>query len=367
MRGIRRSICSIILFGLCMAPAATAQPPADGQPEFPETDAVPLFASHDVLEFTIEGPLDSVFRERSQDSQSYRAVISYEDSLGARVSVRMKLSTRGKRRLDRRVCRFPPLRVDLPKSKVAGTVFAGQNKLKLVTHCQDGRTEYEQYVLQEYLVYRTFNLVTDLSFRVRLARITYVDTEEDREPLTRYAFFIEPKRMMAARNGWEALDAPGVAPEYFERLPLGTVEVFQYMIGNTDWSAFEARESEDECCHNTEPVGSRAGPVFSVPYDFDQAGMIHTRYARPDERLRLRNVRQRLYRGLCRPWQELEHTLQVFREKRDAIYALYRTQHDLDSKRLERMLEYLDDFYEVINDEKEVADELVDNCRPYRG
>ena len=325
-------------------------------------DAAPLFDSHEVLELTLEGPLESVFKERSQESTEYPAAVSYVDASGQAVRVDLDLSTRGRRRLDPRICRFPPLRFDFPKSKVMETIFAGQDKVKLVTHCRDDRDEYEQYVLQEYLVYRVFNILSDLSFRVRLARITYVDLEESRDPLTRYAFLIEHKNRMAERNGWEILEVPAIDPVFFDPNQLGLVEVFQYMIGNTDWSAFRAPRGEPECCHNTKAVGPVAGPAFSVPYDFDQSGVVSTRYASPDKRFGLRNVRQRLYRGICRPQEDLAQTVATFNEHREAIYALYRGQANLDPERLERMLEYYDDFYEVINNEGKFGRALGD-CR----
>ena len=89
------------------------------------------------------------------------------------------------------------MRVDVSRTCVGGTVFDGQNGIKLVSHCRD-RDDDEQDVLKEY---RTFNLLTDESFRVRLARITYVDGEDDDDPVVRYAFFIEEAEAMAERLG----------------------------------------------------------------------------------------------------------------------------------------------------------------------
>ena len=327
----------------------------------------PLFASHDLLELTVEAPLRSVLRERTQESAEYPATISYLDGSGNEVVIDLEISTRGRRRLDRNICRFPPLQLDFPRSEVGETIFANQNNLKLVTHCQDGRSEYEQYVLQEYLVYRAFNLLTDLSFRVRLARITYIDLEQDRDAVTKYAFLIEHKDLMAKRNGWEVLEVPIIEPGYLDPDQLSLVEVFQYMIGNTDWSAFRAPSGETECCHNAKAVGDVIGPVFTVPFDFDQAGVIRTRYAKPDARFNLRNVGQRLYRGVCRPRQEFDPIRASFNEQKDAIYALYRAQQDLDPKRLERMLDYYDDFYDIINNEGKFRREILNECRRMGG
>lgn len=346
--------------GLLAGPGASAQYTPPNPPQPPN----PLFASHELLELTLDAPLRQVFRERSEDPEEYPAMLSYETASG-RVTVDLDISTRGHFRLQRNICTFPPLRLDFPKDSVAGTLFEGQNRVKLVTHCQTGREEYEQYVLQEYFVYRTFNLITDLSFRVRLARITYVESEEDREPLTRFAFFIEDKDDLARRTGWQILEIPTVPPDAFDQDNLNAAAVFQFMIGNTDLAFFQAARGENECCHNAIALGTMAGPVFSVPYDFDMSGIIDTRYAvvNPKFRDRIRTVTQRLFRGRCVSPEVMDRTLRVFREKRDTIYALYREQAYLEERVLERSLEYVDEFYEIIDDDGKVRRSIVEDCR----
>ncbi len=322
----------------------------------------PLFTSYDVLEFTIEAPFKKVFRERGQESEQFPAVLTYQDG-GEPVSLNLKVNTRGRFRLRKRTCNFPPIQLDLQKDSVAGAIFAGQNKIKLVTHCQSGREEYEQYVFQEYLVYRAFSLFGDMSFRVRLAHITYVDNEEDKDPLTKYAFLIEHKDDLAARTGWEILGIPQVPPDYFDQDNLNVSAVFQFLIGNTDIAFFEAAPDETECCHNAKALGSMAGPVFSVPYDFDMAGIINTRYSEVSEKVPIRNVTQRFFRGRCVPPDQMARTLQVFQEQKEAMYALYMEQAQLDEKVREKTIEDLDDFYEIIDDDRKLDREIVRDCR----
>jgi hypothetical protein len=262
------------------------------------------------------------------------------------------------------------LRLDFNRKQVEHTVFSGQDKLKLVTHCQDRRSAYDQYVLQEYLIYRTYNLLTDLSFRVRLARITYVDTDGERDPLTRHAFLIESDEHVAARNGLELVRLKTISPAKVDPLQLSLLEVFQYLIGNTDWSAFRYEIGKDECCHNTLPIGRPSGWVVPVPYDFDIAGIITTRYANhlygPQERFGITSVRQRLYMGSCDSEPYLDHVRAIFEQRKDMIHALYREQPDLEPKIVEETLQYIDEFYEVIEDRRRVNRELVRNCRPAR-
>ncbi len=330
-----------------------------------QSAAAPLFSSHEVLDLTLVGPLDQVFRERGQDDpEAFAAELRWRSADGAEASYDVSLRTRGQFRLQPRTCGFPPLRVNFKKSAVEGTLFEGQDKVKLVTHCQDKRDEYEQYVLQEYLIYRMYNLFTEESFRVRLARLTYVDTEEKRDSLTRYAFFIEDEEAMAARNGYEVLEVPQVPPSQLIRERLIQFELFQYLIGNTDFDPFNKEPDDESCCHNAVLIGSMLDMVaLPVPYDFDWSGVISARYARPDSRLGIRSVRQRRFWGVCRPREEWEAEFPVFHERREAIYDLFRSQPDLDPDRLEDSLEYFDEFYEIIGDERKVGREIVSMCR----
>jgi hypothetical protein len=328
----------------------------------------PLFASHRVLNLTIEAPLSSILKDRSQTSTEHPGTVTIDLGNGERTVVRVQVRTRGNTRLRRTICDFPPLRLDFDREQAAQTLFSGQDKLKLVTHCQDHRSEYEQYVLQEYLTYRVYNLLTELSFRVRLARITYLDTEAGRDALTRYAFMIESDEQVAGRNDLELIRRKTISPADVDPLQLSLLEVFQYLIGNTDWSAFVYEEGKDECCHNTLPIATASGWVFPVPYDFDIAGIITARYADnlygPQDRFGIRSVRQRLYIGRCDSEPYLDRVFQSFDDNKNSIYSLYREQADLGPKVLAERLDYLDEFFDVIHDPAKVRRRIVRDCRP---
>jgi hypothetical protein len=280
----------------------------------------------------------------------------------------VELRTRGITRLRRDICEFPPVRLDFDREEVEGTIFAGQNRLKLSVHCQNDNEEYEQYVLQEYLAYRMHNLLTPRSFHVRLARVTYVDTEDPDDTITSHAFLIEDDELMAARNDMMPLIVPGVSFAATDPTYLALTEVFEYLVGNPDWSAVARGPSEEECCHNTTPIVSASGLVYSVPYDFDITGIVNTRYGNrvfnPAERgLGIRSIRQRVYRGICASLPHVESTLRTFEERKDAFYALYREQAGLDPDVLEDTVEYLDEFFETIGDPRRVDSEIRRACR----
>jgi hypothetical protein len=301
----------------------------------------PLFADDSALELTIEAPFRRIERE-ADDRTELDGVVRYHDASGREVLLEAEIRVRGKSRL--RVCDFPPLRVDFDRSELGGTIFAGQNHLKLVTLCKR-RNAYREYLTEEYQIYRAYNVLTDYSFRVRWLSVEYIDTEDDRaEPFTEPAFFIEEDWEVAERHGLETLTVPRVGLTDLDTRKLALLSLFQYMIGNADWAGTAAAPDEEDCCHNGKPIGSAERGVIVG------AG------------LRIRSVRQRVYRGYCVANAELEWAVQRFNERREAIERVFNS-GTIDERTRGRTLEYLADFYEIINDPEEFEEEIVEECR----
>lgn len=365
MRRVLRSLTLPLAVAVAGPVWAQDMEPSGPDPEVAK--AQPLFASYDPVAFTLRAPFKSIFKERGQESDEYEAELVLDDG----TVLPIKIKTRGKFRLQRKTCNFPPIRLNIKKSSAAGTVFESQDKLKLVTHCRNGKEDYQQYVFKEYLQYRMLNLFTDLSFRVRLTEITYENTEKDDESVTEMGFLIEDEDMMAARNEWAKLNMPVVPPDAYAQEHLAFIEVFEYLIGNTDFSAFMRAPDETKCCHNLKPVGLMSGPVYPVPYDFDFSGMVEAKYATPDPVLKekrgkkVRKVRDRLFRGRCPSLVYHDDIFQQFNDKKDDIYALWQNQEGMTEKALKKSIEYLDDFYEIINDPKKREKEFKKECRDF--
>ena len=317
----------------------------------------PLFQSDSPLELTIEGPLRRLARN-ADDRTELAGIVRYRDSSGE-VALDAEIRIRGKSRLE--ICDFPPLRVDFERGQLDGTVFAGQNHLKLVTLCKP-RDAYREYLAQEYQIYRAYSGLTDYSFRVRWASVTYVDTERRRgEPFTEPAFLIEEDWEVAERHGLAALDVPAVGLAELEARSGALLSLFQFMIGNTDWSAIAAAP-EESCCHNGKPIGSAGRGVIVLPYDFDHAGLIDAEYAQPRGHLRIRSVRQRLYRGYCATNGELDWAVQRFNERRQAIESAFHSER-IGERTRSRTLAYIADFYEIVNDSEQRQSAIVEMCR----
>lgn len=312
-----------------------------------------LFERAEPLEMTIDTDLKAFTRTRTRGAATRTSNLTYTDSAGQVVSLPIQLGTRGNFRLQARNCSFPPTR--LVFDSVKKTEFAGQKRLKLVTRCQNNE-EFDQYILQEYNLYRIYNLLTPFSFNVRLAKTTFTDRDKKEQPLTMWTFIIEDDGDMAKRNAAAILDQKGAVWEDLETESTRLVALFEYFIGNTDWSAGGL--------HNIRLVRDNSMVLRPVAYDMDWSGAIATRYARPDARLPIRSVRERLYRGPCMSEDDLASLTQLFVEKKDAIYALYSDLPGLKPDVAKRTLEYFDEFYKTVGDKRRAKREIIDACLP---
>lgn len=335
----------------CLGPPALA-PAARAQASPSTPPPAVLFRSDAPLALTLETDLRALLRDRGDQRKEHAATLRYVAADGDTGSVAIEVRTRGLFRL--KLCAFPPLRLNLPRGRMDGTPFAGQDKLKLVTHCRDTRV-YEQNLLREYALYRVFNAVTDRSFRARLARVTYVDTVRA-DSVTRYAVLIEADEALARRLGAEVIEKDQVHDLLIEAEDLTLVAVFEYLIGNTDWSVWGR--------HNIAIVQDTTGALFALPYDFDFAGAISASYATPAPQLGIRSVRERLYRGFCQPDSLLRTVLARFQAARDSIYALVRAVPDLDARDVRELLAYFDAFYRTTENPGAVRSAFVRGCRP---
>lgn len=311
-----------------------------------------LFDSDEVLELELHGPLRETLRDTEHREE--RPFVARLGELNLDVAVRV----RGKSRAQ--ACHFPPLRLDFSAASAAGTPFAGQGALKLVTHCKEAYS-YAQNVFEEYAAYRIFQLFSGTAFRVRPLRIRYVDTDRpDLDAPWRHAFLIESKRELARRTGGTFVEAEYVYTGDLNRQQTSAVFVFQFLIGNTDWSLVKANGA-DHCCHNGELL-ALDGEHHYVPYDFDQAGIVNARYAKPHPGLGLRTVRTRRYRGNCVSGLELEEAVRAARDLEGDIRALVTGLPD-STEKLERSRQrYLGEFFDAARNPAELAADFQRRC-----
>lgn len=332
-----------------MAGACLLARPAQGQGLF--RDSVPL-------EVTIVTDLKTVIRDRdSTKFKPHAATLSYRDSTGATKTFPVTLRARGHFRRQSRNCDFPPLKLEFERKDAALTLFQGNSQLKITTNCRPGNTEYEQYVLGEYAIYRAYQLVSPKYFRTRLAKITYHDSAKKEADVVSWAFFVEDDKEVAKKFALAVDDSRGAMFRDVDDTQLAITALFEYMVANTDWSI--------SGLHNIALMRDTTGSMYTVAYDFDWSGAVNPRYATPDYRLDIRTVTDRLYRGPCRTMPEWQPVFARFTAARPRIEAIYAGTPGLDPKRAKSTLSYLADFYATINDPKAAKNALTDKCMPH--
>ncbi len=245
-----RPIILVALLAICLPIPTNADTGAAGK-------TAPLFVGNDALDVTIEAPFTRIMRERSTE-EDLPAILTFKDVDGGTVSLEIGVRNRGKYRQQRRICPFAPLRLNFRKSGVKDTLFATVDKIKLVTHCRSGRDSYQQAVLREYLAYRILNIITDYSYRVRLLRIQYVDTQDGDTNPDNFGFLIEHRDQLADRIGVAIRDLESVRVADLESANTNLGSLFQYLIGNTDFSPTAGAE-ENLAVITTRYSGKRLG------------------------------------------------------------------------------------------------------------
>ncbi len=310
-----------------------------------------LFESDEVLEFTLKGDLKAVFKDRGDDPQYHKATLHYQEDQTV-FDIPLKIKARGNFRKNLAGCKYPPLFLNFKKSAIPkASIFRGQDKTKLVTSCRG-----DQFVINEYLVYKLYNLITPESFRVRLVKVIYQDTVKNKSSDPSYAILLEEEKQMAKRNLSKSVAINKLSPQKTQKEAFLKMAVFQYMIGNTDWSV--------EYQQNIKLImGDSTKSPTTVPYDFDHAGIVRAPYAHPAQELNLRSTLERRYRGYCMSdLSPIAAVFETFNQLKNELYAVYAGNALLSDSYQKQTLKFLDQFYETINDPKKAKKEFAYPC-----
>ena len=312
-----------------------------------------LFFSEDsVIEATLTTDIKMLRRNKNKPAwQSANISMQYPGTIV--ISEQIGVMPRGTYRKE--YCDLASLMLDF--KNIATSKLSSLKKLKLVGGCQNGSSD-EILLLKEYLVYKIYNFISPMSFRVRLLHITYKDSQQKIRSYSQYAFLIEDIKDLAGRNNCLEVKNKIVKTEATDRQQMNLVSLFQYMIGNTDWSV--------TANHNIKlmvPKNNTLANPYPVPYDFDYAGLVNASYAVPAEELNIKYVTERLYRGYVRNMDELQLNLEVFKQKKEAIMGYIKKFSLLYENEKKKMSSYLEDFYAIINNKRSCQSIFIDNAR----
>jgi len=290
------------------------------------------------LPITLTASWDSLLADRW--SEDYLpATIQYAGAQGVLERLPVGIRARGKFR--RRTCGFPPLKLNFKKSELAARGFQAEyDKYKLVTQCLDDERLANELVLREYLAYQLFEQFSPKSYRTRLVRITY-QYPDGRIRSSGYGILLEETDQLGARFGAEEAELYNPAPDSLDARQEMRVALFQYMIGNADWSYQQMRNLK---LYRT---ADRSG-YFAVPYDFDFSGLVSAPYARPSVELGQRYVGDRVFLGLNRDEALLRREIAYVLSQKAALYQTVESLASLSRAGRQDVLDYLDAFFETL-------------------
>ena len=315
-------------------------------------NSVKFFEDTSILKATIITDMRQLLNHKDKKGVHMPARFSSTFEDGTVIDQPISLETRGHFR--KGYCFIPPLKVKFNAD--ANGALKTLGSLKLVSQCSNAAYS-ETYLLDEFLVYKLYNLLTNMSFRVRLVNLNIVDSSGKKKPINEYAFFLEDDKDLAKRNNCKDWKEGSVHGQVVDRHQMIITSVFEYMIGNTDWSILVA--------HNINLLLSKTDSfqhLYPVPYDFDYSGLVNTTYAVPDPRLNIANVRERLYRGYTPTMEELDDIFTTFKNQKNNMYALIDNFQLLNARDKKDVISYLDEFFELIDQPNKVREAFFQNA-----
>jgi hypothetical protein len=314
-----------------------------------------LFTNNDVLNISLRFDM-TTYKKKKPKEEYMKAILTYHLSQRDSINKEVRLKTRGEMRNG--YCDFPPIQLNFSKAGFKKEDLKKIGKIKLVTHCNYGN---EENLFKEFLIYKLYNVLTDTSFRVRLVKIEYINTYKQSKPVVTYAFFIEPIEMLAARTNSVEVTSLKLTQKHIYPVMMDRVGIFNYMVGNTDWSV--PNQHNVKILSSLTPDNSGLGMI--VPYDFDYSGLVNANYAVPYEGLGIKSVTVRRYVAICRSEEVFIEDVKIFKEKEEEFYKVINEFPLLKDKTKKEMTRYLDGFFSGFDKRNTLVGDILSGCTDF--
>ncbi len=314
-----------------------------------------LFSSVFPLRVTFLLNLKEFMRQHKQDKIFDAELIL---NLTPTDSVKSKVRIQSSGTFRRSFCSFPPILLQVKGSEKHKQNLDANHTLKLINQCKS-EGMYESYLLKEYLIYKMFNIISPYSYKVRLVVVTYRDAANPRKQYVKYGFLLENTRRLANRTHAKSVKEVGltrlnVLPDDITRTAL-----FEYMIGNSDWVA-----SSQHNIKILDPLDANVNRRVFVPHDFDYSGFVNADYAAPNAELAQESVRDRIYLGGCVSDEDFEKIFREFEAKKDTLISTIIDFPLLDRVDKKKSEAYLNEFFDMLKNRKQMIASLRRQCVP---
>jgi hypothetical protein len=278
--------------------------------------------------------------------------MSYDEA-GTWKKIDVRLRARGNFR--RNECYFPPIKMKIKKAARKGTLFEGNKNLKLVLPCKQ-ESDKNDNILKEYMAYKLYEQISPYHFNVRRVDIEFTEIRGKKEKMHQLkGFLIEDDKVIAKRFEGRVVDR-FIHPLAMDATVSVQNAIFNFMLGNTDISvAYQ---------HNAKLLYIEK-KLIPLSYDFDMSGFVNPSYATVNETLGISSVRDRKYRGFKRDTSIMQDTRKLYISKKDDLISIvesHKSQFDSE-KEYKETIEFLNDFYEIMEDDKSFQKEILDAMR----
>ncbi len=284
-----------------------------------------------------------------RDEEEFPATFHFTAADGSRESWDIELNVRGRYR--RMTCDFPPLKINFYKDDLEERGLKKHNNLKLVTHCF-GNWRGEDYLLREYVAYKLFHELFSISYRTQLVEVKYTDSATGKT-MTHYGIIIEDEKELADRYDSKLCeDCYSMPQDSFDQQYLVRLDLFQFMIGNADWSV--------RILKNLKMLKPRdGGKYYLVPYDFDFSGFVDPHYVRLPASLGIQSVRERVYLGFEHDAAVLQQAFADFQSQKEELYRIIEACDYLSKKSRNYLKRYLGSFFRYMNNIAPEYEQLI--------
>jgi hypothetical protein len=319
-----------------------------------------FFVDEDPLTVTMTTDFKNFKRKRRQEEyQPAEMTIHVDESF--KVSRPVRIKARGIYRRDN--CTNPPIWLNIRHSDIEVDSLDEVVRMKLVVRCRDSR-QYDNYVLREYLVYKIYNMLTPVSYRVRLLKMKIVDTGKKDDVNESWAFLMEPDTLMEMRLEGKMVRNDRLSMNVMNREMMDRMALFSYMVANGDYSITGRHNVRIVALQNP---GDMPG-FLVIPYDFDYTGLVNANYAVPGEQgqeLGIEHVRERYYLGPCRSREVHQEVMDELASKKEEILAYIRNFEYLEEREREDMIDYLTSYFDEAERDDFINRKILPTCREY--
>ncbi len=297
-----------------------------------------VLTQKDLAKMTLETDLTTII-EQKKSNQYFSGTLRTDDGKVYRVEVK----PRGKFR--RKISVFPPLKLKFKKKDLVADGLDTLNEIKLVLPCYES-DRGDELIVREYLAYKMFEHLTNVSMRARLIRLSIRDTHVEKTKKPMYAILLEDEEELVSRLNGILNEEYGIPTDSLHTSHAALTVMFQYMIGNTDWDISMQR--------NVRLVRSKeTGKTFVIPYDFDFSGLVSAPYSSPSSETGLKTVRDRFLMSNGLKPELLQRAFNTLKSAKPAFYSICKSKY-LNNSASADMDNFLHRFFEKAEGKNEI-------------